>query len=309
MREFYDAEMKKLILLSFILLSVQVAQASQVSITMDDPNINATPFYSASERNQHILDALKNEKLHAALFVSGKNVNHNEGAALLKTWDQAGHSIANHTYSHWYYHSENLSAEDFIKDAFRVETLISGLKNFKKLFRYPMLKEGNTIEKREKMRDQLQARGYKQGYVTIDASDWYIDERLIARLANDPSANIIPYKDFYLKHIWERAQYYDGLAKNVFGREIKHTLLIHHNLLNALFLKDVLQMFKSKGWTLISTEEAFKDPVFNLKPNILPAGESIVWAAAKETGKFEAELRYPGESDVYEKPSMDRLGL
>jgi len=30
---------------------------------------------------------------------------------------------------------------------------------------------------------------------------------------------------------------------------------------------------------------------------------------AKETGKFESRLRYPGEDDVYEKPSLDRLGL
>jgi hypothetical protein len=28
---------------------------------------------------------------------------------------------------------------------------------------------------------------------------------------------------------------------------------------------------------------------------------------AKETGKFEDRLRYPGEDDVYEKPMLDRL--
>ena len=43
--------------------------------------------------------------------------------------------------------------------------------------------------------------------------------------------------------------------------------------------------------------------------NALPAGESLVWALAKETGRFESELRYPGEDDVYENPKMDALGL
>lgn len=288
---------------------VPFAQAAQVSITMDDPSVDTMPLFSAQVRNQKILDALREEKLKAALFVSGKNIDSKEGTVLLETWDKAGHWIANHTYSHWYYHSRKLTAEEFVADAFRVEFLISNLKNFKRFFRYPMLKEGNTLEKRDRMRAELESRGYKQGYVTIDASDWYVDERLRARLVSNPSGDFTPYRDFYLKHMWDRAQYYDGLAKKVFKREIKHTLLIHHNLLNALFLKDLLNMFKSKGWILISVEEAFKDPVFDLKPNILPAGESIIWAAAKETEKFEQELRYPGEDGEYEKEEMDHLGL
>jgi hypothetical protein len=41
----------------------------------------------------------------------------------------------------------------------------------------------------------------------------------------------------------------------------------------------------------------------------VPAGESLLWALAKETGKFDSLLRYPGEDDVYEKPKLDRLGL
>ena len=86
-------------------------------------------------------------------------------------------------------------------------------------------------------------------------------------------------------------------------------MLIHHSLLNALFLKDVLKMFEEKGWKLISAKDAYKDPLFLDEPNIAPAGEGIVWAKAKETRKFESLLRYPAESDEYETPKMDRIGL
>jgi hypothetical protein len=68
-------------------------------------------------------------------------------------------------------------------------------------------------------------------------------------------------------------------------------------------------MFKTKGWKLIDAEEAFTDPVFNSEPQVAPAGESLIWALAKETGKFESLLRYPAEDSVYEKPKMDALGL
>jgi hypothetical protein len=38
-------------------------------------------------------------------------------------------------------------------------------------------------------------------------------------------------------------------------------------------------------------------------------GESLIWALAKQTGRFDHELRYPGEDDVYENPKMDALRL
>ena len=86
-------------------------------------------------------------------------------------------------------------------------------------------------------------------------------------------------------------------------------MLIHFNLLNTLFLGDLLQMFKRRGWEVIDAEYAFSDPVFGREPQTAPAGESLVWALAKETGRFDAELRYPGEDEVYEKPLLDKLGL
>jgi hypothetical protein len=42
---------------------------------------------------------------------------------------------------------------------------------------------------------------------------------------------------------------------------------------------------------------------------IVPAGESLIWALAKESGRFQDRLRYPGEDGVYEEPKMNTLGL
>jgi hypothetical protein len=79
--------------------------------------------------------------------------------------------------------------------------------------------------------------------------------------------------------------------------------------LNALFLDDLVAMFIAKGWKPVSAKWAYADPVYDRQPKILPAGEGLIWALAKESGKFEKELRYPGEDDVYENPTMDALGL
>ena len=113
--------------------------------------------------------------------------------------------------------------------------------------------------------------------------------------------------DAYLQHLYSRAVYYDGLSKAVLGRSILHVTLLHHNLINALFLADAVQMFRDKGWHVIDATTAFDDPVYSIGPDILPAGESILWALAKQHGM--TGLRWPGEDDSYEKPILDKLHL
>jgi len=285
-------------------------QTRQIAITMDDFQWNKSVKLSPEERNRAILEALRSRgNLKAALFVACKNVGSDKGITLLGEWDRAGHLIGNHSFSHKYLNSSKVTPEVFAADILKCEDVIKNFSGFQKLFRFPYLKEGETAAKRDAIRTFLKQNGYRTGHVTIDASDWAIDDRLSVRLAKDSAANLKPYRDFYLSHMWERALYYDDLARKVLGRSVKHTVLTHFNLLNALFLGDLLDMFKGKGWQLINAAEAFKDPVFSAEPRIVPAGESIVWALAKETGKFDKLLRYPGEDSEYEKASMDKLGL
>jgi hypothetical protein len=285
-----------------------LAEAPQLAITIDDFNFFGASGAVAEQRNRALLGALRAHKdLKVAAFICGKNIDSEAGKSLVREWGDAGHLICNHTYSHWFY--PNHKFEEFAQDAVRCEPLIKEMPGFTRRFRFPALKEGDTLEKRDRMRAFLKDHGYGMGYVTVDASDWYIDQRLRARLAQNPKAEPGGYKQYYLDHLWDRATFYDGLARKVLGRGVRHTLLIHHNVLNELFLSDVLDMFAIKGWKLIDAEHAFSDPVFSTAPNIVPAGESIIWALAKETGRFNDVLRYPGEDSEYEKPKMDKLGL
>ena len=275
---------------------------------MDDFNLFGETDVERVANSEAILASLRaHENLKAVAFICGRQVDSEVGKHILQAWNDAGRSIGNHTYSHWYYHKRGV--EEFEADILRCEELIKTYSHFTKLFRFPMLKEGDTVERRDKLRAFLKGRGYRMGYVTIDASDWYVDERLRARLKQGSKADLTDYRKFYLGHIWERALYYDGLSRRALGRSVKHTLLIHHNILNKLFLGDLLTMFEHKGWKLIDAPDAYTDAVCDAEPKILPAGESILLAIAKETRKFDKDLRYPGEDSEYEKPKMDKLGL
>lgn len=283
--------------------------APQFSITMDDFHWSNAVKLTATERNEAILNTLRSHSNKAALFVIGRNIDSDEGKQLLSPWDKAGHMIGNHTYSHRNFNAPATDVKAYQEDILRAEVLLKEFPRFRKCFRFPLLKEGDTEAKRDAMRSFFAQHGYRNGHVTIDNSDWAIDQRLTARLKKDPGAEVKPYRDFYLEHVWERTEYYDLLARRVLGRPVKHTVLIHFNLLNGLFLGDLLDMFKSKGWQLIDAEEAFTDAVFAAKPKIVPAGESIVWSLAKEKGTIAKSLRYPAEDGQYENERMNKLGL
>jgi hypothetical protein len=278
----------------------------KVAITMDDVSWKMIPEALRASAEERLLASLG--KTWAFLFAVGENVNNEHGAGVLRRWTAAGHRIGNHTYSHVPLMGTT-TPEEFETGIMRAEGVLDKYSGFRRWFRFPALKEGQTREVRDRMRSFLALFDYRNGAVTIDASDWYYNQRLLARMKLDAAFDPARFREPYLNHIWDRAQYYDQLSRDVLGRSVAHTLLVHYNLLNSLFLGDVLAMFRAKGWGYIGADEAFDDPVFKRLPDTVPAGESLIWALAKETGKFEGRLRYPGEDGAYEKPGLDRLGL
>jgi len=280
----------------------------QLALTLDDPALSLGSVLKWQEANSRILKAISEKDVRAALFVCGMRVDEADGAKLLSAWDQAGHLICNHSYSHKFY-DEQTSYADFAVDFLKNEKVIAPYRNRTALFRYPFLKEGDTADKRDRFRALLKERSYHVGHVTIDVSDWYMSQRFVDRLSKQPKAPIGPYCDYLIAHLLDRAAFYRQLALDVLGRDIRHTLLMHFNPLNAFVLPEVMSAFEASGWQWIDASMAFEDSIFRSQPQTLPAGESLVWALAKETGRFENRLRYPGEDDVYERPKMDAVGL
>jgi len=285
----------------------RAADGPRVAITIDDFNIADGALMNGAARQRAVLDALDAAGIKAAGLVAGKYVDNATGAAHLAAWAEAGHLIGNHTWAHSYYGGSNPG--DLGADIDRCAPLIAPYATTRPLFRFPYLAEGRTPEARDRMRAVLADRGLHNAHVTIDASDWYVDQRLRERLDKEPGADVSTYGDFLVRHLLDRAAFYDGLARDVLGRSPPHTLLIHHTLATALFLPKVLRGFRDAGWTLIDAEAAFADPLFQSQPDIAPAANSLIWQLARADGRFEARLRSPGEDGPYEKPAMDGLGL
>src|SRR5215216_142490 len=90
--------------------------APQFSITMDDFHWHNPVKLTAAERNEAILNSLHSHSIKAALFVIGRNIEAPEGKQLLSPWDNAGHMIGNHTYSHRPYNTSATVVAEYQQD-------------------------------------------------------------------------------------------------------------------------------------------------------------------------------------------------
>ncbi len=282
------------------------AQAQSVAFTFDDgPDIEATPLLSAPQRNAAMLAALARHKVSAALFVTAANgANRPEGLALARAWGEAGHVIGNHTMTHPDLASAQVSLAQYQKQLLDCDAIISTLPGYQKWFRFTFLREGNTPEKRDGMRSFLAAHGYRNAYVTLDTSDWRLNDKLVEVLGKDAKAELAPIKRAYLSHMRQRALAYRALSQQLQGRDVPQVLLLHHNLINALWLDDLIAQFEQMGWSITTPAAAFRDPLYALQPERAAPGQSLLLSMARSLGvaKFDGWERLvdDGEAEIAE---------
>jgi peptidoglycan/xylan/chitin deacetylase (PgdA/CDA1 family) len=301
-------------IVSAVLLSaagVTAVQAQSVAFTFDDgPNSEQTPLMSPQQRNQAMLDALAAHKVSAALFVTcDYGASKPAGYALAKAWGDAGHALGNHTMTHLDLASAKVTLAQYQQELLDCDRITATLPGYRKWFRFTYLREGNTPEKRDGMRAFLKQQGYRNAYVSLDTSDWRLAEKLTDVLRANPKADIAPIKQAYLAHVKQRAIAYRDLSRKLEGRDIPQVMLQHHNLLNALWLKDVIQQFIDMGWTIVTPAQAFADPVYQLQPERPAPGQSLLLSIARTRGmdKFEGWERLVDDGD-FEIEQLEKAG-
>jgi peptidoglycan/xylan/chitin deacetylase (PgdA/CDA1 family) len=304
--------MKKILGMLALGAAVTAAQAQSVAFTFDDgPRLDETPLLSPQQRNQALLDALAAQQVSAALFVTcGNGADRPDGYALAQAWGSAGHAIGNHTMTHLDLNSAKVTLAQYQQEMADCDRITATLPGYQKWFRFTFLREGNTPEKRDGMRAYLAQTGYRNGYVSLDTSDWRLDGKLQAVLRADAGADLAPLRQAYLSHLRQRAEAYRDLSRQLEGRDIPQVILLHHNLINALWLKDAIQQFRDMGWTITTPAQAFADPVYRLPPEKTVAGQSLLLSIARSRGmgRFPGWERLVDDGD-FEIEALGRQGL
>ena len=262
------------------------SQAQSVAFTFDDgPSLATMPRLSPQERNAALLATLAKHRVRAALFVTlGNGADRPEGLALAKAWGEAGHALGNHTVTHLDLNGKDTTLAQYENEILACDRIIRPLPGYQPWFRFTFLREGNTPEKRDGIQAFLKEKGFRNARVTLDTSDWRLNAALIYTLEQHPDADTTPFRTAYLSHLRQRVEAYRDLSRRLFGRDIPQVLLLHHNLINALFLDDAIQRFKDLGWTITDPGSAFQDFVYGLDPQRPSPGQSLLLSAARSLG-------------------------
>jgi peptidoglycan/xylan/chitin deacetylase (PgdA/CDA1 family) len=278
-----------LILLGLVLASLATAaqadEGKRIALTFDDVPRHAGAFLTPDERTTRLIDGLATAGVkQAAFFVTVGNLDQTTGGeARIARYVAAGHVLANHTWSHP--HLSEVTAEAFLADIDKASAWLSQRESYRPWMRFPYLDEGREDKaKREAVRAGLAARGMRNGIVTIDASDWKYDDVAIQAKAAGRPMDREALRDLWVESHVQAAEYYDGLARRALGRSPAHVLLMHETDLSALFVADLVAALKAKGWTIVTADEAFADPVAIMLPDVPSAQGTITEMIAWERG-------------------------
>lgn len=269
----------------------------EVAITFDDlPSHGPLPEgITRSDVARSILATLKEAKIPEIYgFVNaGKLEKNPEDIEFLKLWREAGQPLGNHTYTHMNFNENTVAAfeENIEKNESILKTLMEG-KDWH-WFRYPYLWEGDTLEKRRAVRAYLKERGYRIAQVTMDFEDYAWNGPYARCMGKKDEKAIAWLKQSYLETASEYFALDQKMTQQIFGREIKHVLLMHVGAFDAVMLPQLLRQMKTEGYKFVTIAEAEADPAYLTDPDTaLKNGGTLL------DQLFEARhLTYPPHKD------------
>lgn len=246
-----------------------IEEVREIAVTIDD--LPVVGFWEMTPEAQravfnNVTDIFAKFGIKSEAFVVGKDVGVLP-ASYLDSFVSRGHTLHNHTFSH--FNLNEKTVEEFIEDIEKGEKAILRWQKGTRYFRYPMLVQGDTLEKRRAVEDYLRAKKYTIAPVTIDTSDWKYNEEFSAALKVKDFAKANEVGQAYIDNVKKNTDYAEKLSRGHLGRQVRHILLIHMNHINSAYLAQILDWYRENGWKFISLEEALQDPVYAQKDNYL----------------------------------------
>lgn len=294
-------------LLLFALLLITswsgVEAKKRIAFTFDDVPRGTGAFFTADERTDALIDALRRGGVRqAGFFVTTGNLEKPYGAGgeqRIAKYVAAGHVIANHSHSHLWLH--RTPVEDYVADLDRATRWLEKKPGYRPWYRYPFLDEGRRdLAKRDALRAALKDRGLSNAYVTIDNYDWHTEALASGACREGKRIDMKALRDLYVETLVGTANFYEKIAVETLGRSPAHVLLLHETDVAAMFIDDLAKALRKDGWQIVTIDEAYRDPIAKEEPDTWFLGEGRVAALAQLKGANPRDL-------VYERTDEDVL--
>ena len=187
--------------------------------------------------------------------------------AVLEAWRAAQFPLGNHTFSHMDLSTN--SAEAFEQDLIADESVLKkymGGEDWHWL-RFPLLDEGDDLAKHRALQAFLEEHGYRVAEVTLSFGDYAYSAPYARCVAKNDQRGLGQLKQSYLDGAAKSLEQGRAFSVELFGRDIKHVMLLHIGSIEAVMLPQLLELLKQRGFTLVTLAQAESDPAYSMHPD------------------------------------------
>lgn len=229
-------------------------------VTVDDLPVAAVSLHPDPAERERItrglLAVLKKHHIQAVGLVNGAQLKEAEQTRLLDLWLADGHELGNHSYSHPSLTQK--SAEAFIADveqerALLAKHLASRGKTLR-FFRFPFLREGETLEKLRAVRAYLAESKQRALPVTIDNQDWSFEQ---------PFVQGKPVSEEYQEALHVAVRTAEARGDKLAGGVSPQILLLHANAVGAAEWDRLFTWLEQTGHRFATADEVLAHPIFS----------------------------------------------
>lgn len=202
-------------------------------------------------------------------FVNAKGLQQEPASALvLQLWRAAGFPLANHTFSHIDLNTnsvESFEQEIIANEATLKEHMADSDWHW---LRFPFLHGGDTPAKHRAIGEFLAQHGYRVAEVTLSFGDYAYNAPYARCLAKNDQQGLEQLKQSYMDGARQSLEQGTADAHLVFGRDIKHVMLLHIGSFETVMLPHLLELLQQRGFKLVTLPEAESDPAYALHPDL-----------------------------------------
>jgi len=247
-------------------MKAAATRSAAVALTFDDlPSHGPLPQgLTRTDIAKSIIGALQAAQAPPIYgFVNAKRIAEDPSSEqVLQLWRDAGFPLGSHTYSH--IGANTNSAGAFEQDLLANEPVLKkfmGDQDWHWL-RFPFLQEGDTVEKHRALETLLKNHGYRVAEVSLSFGDYGYNEPYARCLAKNDQQGIETLKKSYLDGAADSLAVGQKMSEMLYGRDIKHIMLLHIGGFETIMLPKLLDLLKEKNFKLITLQEAESDPAY-----------------------------------------------
>ena len=267
--------------------------ARPLLVTVDDLPVGGGRLHAdpADRRRitRDLLAVLGKHRVKAVGFVVWGSVSGPADEAILAEWLAAGHELGNHTKRHP--DLSRTTAEEWIADA---EAGRAGLAGFlsrhgrtPRLFRFPYLREGDTEEKLDAVRDYLARSGQRNVPVTIDNQDWDFEAGWVAAKRAGDAAALARVADDYQRALRTEVVAQTEQGDRLFERKVPQVLLLHANEVGAAQWDALFSWLSGRGYRFATADEVMADPALSAPHRYVASRGGSLWSRVEQERRVE----------------------